>query len=184
MQLQDLKIIVTGGAQGMGAHFARRLQEAGAKVAVGDVNEQALAQLPDGIHRRRLDVSKEEEVTAFVAWAHEALGGLNALVNNAGILRDGLLVKRDRTTGAVTKPATMVLRDCLEARGVFGAVFCAPATSRNRTMVRLTLHAGLAEAELDHVEAVAADIAPLVKPWDWPIARRHQAAVRGADDVV
>ena len=31
------------------------------------------------------------------------------------------------------KPATMVLRDCLEARGVFGAVFCAPATSRKRT---------------------------------------------------
>jgi CAI-1 autoinducer synthase len=71
-----------------------------------------------------------------------------------------------------SEPATMVLRDLLEERGVFGAVFCAPATSRNRTMVRLTLHAGLADAELDHIEAVAADIAPLVKPWDWPIARR------------
>ncbi len=73
---------------------------------------------------------------------------------------------------AGTEPATMVLRDCLEARGVFGAVFCAPATSRNRTMVRLTLHAGLAEAELAHVEAVAAEIATVVKPWDWPLARR------------
>jgi CAI-1 autoinducer synthase len=73
-----------------------------------------------------------------------------------------------------TEPATMVLRDLLEERGVFGAVFCAPATSRNRTMVRLTLHAGLADAELDHVEAVAADIAPLAKPWDWPIARRQR----------
>jgi CAI-1 autoinducer synthase len=73
---------------------------------------------------------------------------------------------------AGTEPATMVLRDFLEERGVFGAVFCAPATSRNRTMVRLTLHAGLAGAELDHVEAVAAEIAPLVKPWEWPIARR------------
>jgi len=70
------------------------------------------------------------------------------------------------------EPATMVLRDLLEERGVFGAVFCAPATSRNRTMVRWTLHAGLAGAELDHVEAAAADIAPLVKPWDWPIAHR------------
>ena len=70
------------------------------------------------------------------------------------------------------EPATMVLRDLLEERGVFGAVFCAPATSRNRTMVRLTLHAGLAGAELDHVEAAAAEIAPIVKPWDWPIAHR------------
>jgi CAI-1 autoinducer synthase len=75
---------------------------------------------------------------------------------------------------AGTEPATMVLRDLLEERGIFGAVFCAPATSRNRTMVRLTLHAGLAGAELDHVEAMAAEIAPLAKPWDWPIARRQR----------
>ena len=52
MQLKDLKIVVTGGAQGMGAHFAQRLQEAGAQVAVGDVNEERLAALPAGIHRR------------------------------------------------------------------------------------------------------------------------------------
>lgn len=68
--------------------------------------------------------------------------------------------------------ATLRLRDALEARGVFGAVFCAPATSRNRSMLRLTLHAALTEAELAHVEAVAAQLAPELKPWDWPIARR------------
>ncbi|HSP79210.1 MAG TPA: SDR family NAD(P)-dependent oxidoreductase, partial [Myxococcaceae bacterium] len=49
MQLKDLKVIVTGGAQGMGAHFAQRLHEAGATVAVGDVNEEKLAALPAGI---------------------------------------------------------------------------------------------------------------------------------------
>ncbi|HWI84531.1 alpha-hydroxyketone-type quorum-sensing autoinducer synthase [Ramlibacter sp.] len=67
---------------------------------------------------------------------------------------------------------TLVLRDALEARGVFGAVFCAPATSRNRAMVRLTLNAALTDAEMDHVAAVAKEIAPSVKPWEWPIARR------------
>lgn len=71
---------------------------------------------------------------------------------------------------------TLALRDQLEARGVFGAVFCAPATSRNRSMVRLTLNAALTDAEMDHVEAVARDVAPLAKPWDWPIARRQRAA--------
>jgi 3-oxoacyl-[acyl-carrier protein] reductase len=106
MQLKDLKIIVTGGAQGMGAHFATRLMEAGAQVAVGDVNEERLAELPSAIHRRRLDVAKEEECVAFVQWAHEAMGGLNGLVNNAGILRDSLLVKKDRTTGEVKKLST------------------------------------------------------------------------------
>ncbi len=77
---------------------------------------------------------------------------------------------------AGTEPDTMVLRDHLEERGVFGAVFCAPATSRNRAMVRLTLHAALTDAELGHVEAVAREVALLVKPWDWPIARRARAA--------
>lgn len=67
---------------------------------------------------------------------------------------------------------TLALRDQLEDHGVFGAVFCAPATSRNRSMLRLTLNAGLADAELVHVEAVARALAPKVKPWEWPIARR------------
>ncbi|MDB4956162.1 MAG: 3-oxoacyl-[acyl-carrier protein] reductase [Myxococcales bacterium] len=110
MQLSQLKIIVTGGAQGMGAHFARRLAEAGAQVAAGDVKEDGLAALvestrglPGKVHTRKLDVSSETDVGAFVEWAHGAMGGLNGLINNAGILRDGLLVKKDRTTGAITK---------------------------------------------------------------------------------
>ena len=68
---------------------------------------------------------------------------------------------------------TLALRDALESRGVFGAVFCAPATSRNRAMVRLTLNAALTDAEMSHVAAVAKEVAPHVKPWNWPIAKRH-----------
>lgn len=73
---------------------------------------------------------------------------------------------------------TMALRDRLEARNVFSAMFCAPATSSKRAMMRLTLNAGLMDSELDHVEAAAREIAPLVKPWDWPIARRARAGQR------
>ena len=110
MQLSQLKIIVTGGAQGMGAHFARRLAEAGGQVAAGDVKEDGLAALaestrglPGRVHTRKLDVSNEADVGAFVDWAFGAMDGLNGLINNAGILRDGLLVKKDKTTGQVTK---------------------------------------------------------------------------------
>jgi 3-oxoacyl-[acyl-carrier protein] reductase len=110
MRLEDTKMIVTGAAQGLGRHYAYRLAEAGAQVAAGDVNDAALASLADEakglrgkIHVRRLNVADEAEVGAFVGWAHEAMGGLTGLVNNAGILRDGLLVKRDRNTGAITK---------------------------------------------------------------------------------
>ena len=76
---------------------------------------------------------------------------------------------------AGTEPDTMVLRDHLEDRNVFSAMFCAPATSSKRAMMRLTLNSGLMDSELEHVESVAREIAPLVKPWDWPIARRARA---------
>ncbi|HEY8088456.1 MAG TPA: SDR family oxidoreductase [Polyangiaceae bacterium] len=109
MKLADLKIIVSGGASGMGRHFAVRLAEAGAQVAIGDVNEAGLAETaslargPGKVHTRKLNVADEGEVGAFVDWAHGAMGGLNGLINNAGILRDGLLVKKDRETGEVKK---------------------------------------------------------------------------------
>ena len=107
MKLADLKIVVSGAAGGMGRHFAVRLAEAGAQVAIGDVNEAGLTETagsvkgPGKIHARKLNVADEADVAAFVAWAHGAMVGLNGLINNAGILRDGLLVKKDRETGAV-----------------------------------------------------------------------------------
>jgi len=76
---------------------------------------------------------------------------------------------------AGTEPAAMHLRDVLEDRGIIGSIFCAPATSKNRAMVRLTLSAALTEAEMSHVECAAREAAPLLQPWDWPIARRARA---------
>src|SRR5512140_532967 len=133
MRLEDTKFIVTGGASGLGRHYAYRLAEAGGQVAVGDVNDEGLASLAEEgkslkgkIHTRRLNVADEADVASFVAFAHEAMGGLNGVVNNAGILRDGLLVKKDRNTGAINKlsreqwqavidvnltGATMIVRD-------------------------------------------------------------------------
>ena len=108
MQLHEMKIIVTGAASGMGAHFATRLVQAGARVAAGDVNAEGLAALsaackggPGALHTRVFDVGDEAQTTSFVDWAFDQMGGLNGLINNAGILRDGLLVKKDRTTGEV-----------------------------------------------------------------------------------
>ncbi|WP_372657067.1 alpha-hydroxyketone-type quorum-sensing autoinducer synthase [Hydrogenophaga sp.] len=78
------------------------------------------------------------------------------------------------------EPETVRLRDELDARGVFSAMFCAPATSKNRSLARLTLHAALTETELGHVIEVAREIAPLVKPWDWPIARRARVQAQAS----
>ncbi len=133
MKLSDLKIIISGGAQGMGRHFAVRLVEAGALVAIGDVNEAGLAETkelakgPGKIFARKVDVSKEDEVASFVDWAHQEMGGLNGLINNAGILRDGLLVKKDRETGAI-KTLTKDQWDAVIAVNLTGATLLARDT--------------------------------------------------------
>ncbi|MBX2800423.1 MAG: SDR family oxidoreductase [Myxococcales bacterium] len=110
MQLSDLKAIVTGGASGMGRAFTLELARQGAAVTIADLDEDAMAavaaeaaELPGSVHTQRANVAEEADVVALVDAAHEAMGGLNGLVNNAGIFRDGLLVKKDRETGAVKK---------------------------------------------------------------------------------
>jgi 3-oxoacyl-[acyl-carrier protein] reductase len=128
MKLSDLKIVISGGAQGMGRHFALRLAEAGAQVAVGDVNEAGLKETVEAskgkVHARKLNVADEADVAAFVPWAYTAMGGLNGLVNNAGILRDGLLVKKDRETGAI-KTLTKEQWDAVIAVNLTGATLLA-----------------------------------------------------------
>ena len=110
MELAEMKIVVTGAASGMGAYFARQLLRAGARVAAGDVDPEGLeklaaeaATLPGTLHTRDLDVRCEAESIGFVDWAAAAMAGLNGLINNAGIIRDGLLVKKDRDSGRIAK---------------------------------------------------------------------------------
>ncbi len=110
MELSTTKMIITGAAQGMGRYFALQLAGLGADVAAGDVKEDALESLvkegeglKGNIYARKLDVSDESEIGTFVDWAHKSMGGLTGVINNAGILRDGLLVKKDRKTGEVIK---------------------------------------------------------------------------------
>jgi 7-keto-8-aminopelargonate synthetase-like enzyme len=74
------------------------------------------------------------------------------------------------------EPATIDVRDRLDALGVHTAFFGAPATSRNRSLARMTLHSALTDAELNHIEASARTVAEAVKPWEWAVARRQRGA--------
>lgn len=73
---------------------------------------------------------------------------------------------------AGTEPQTLILRDALQARGVFGAVFCAPSTPKNRSLVRLTLNSNLAEVELERLTEVCYDIREEVNLENWSSTRR------------
>jgi CAI-1 autoinducer synthase len=54
--------------------------------------------------------------------------------------------------------ATLVLRNALESRGIFGSVFCAPATAKNRSLVRFTLNSGLTTLQLERIVDVCSKI--------------------------
>lgn len=102
MQLETVKAIVTGGASGLGRHFVLQLAGAGALVAVSDVDTAGLnllkaesVNLSGRIFTMKLDVSQESSIVDFVKEASHKFDGVNTLVNNAGILRDGLLAKRE-----------------------------------------------------------------------------------------
>jgi 3-oxoacyl-[acyl-carrier protein] reductase len=102
MNLTDVKAVVTGAAGGLGGYFAIELVRAGAKVAAGDTNAAGLRRLvseaedlPGRLVIGKLDVTDEASVESFFSSAVAQLGGLNVLVNSAGILRDGTLIAKD-----------------------------------------------------------------------------------------
>jgi 2-hydroxycyclohexanecarboxyl-CoA dehydrogenase len=88
---------VTGGASGIGAATARRLAAEGARVGIGDVNEEgarAVAGELDGL-AHVLDVTDVESVSAAVAAVQDGLGPIDVLVNNAGTDLFSFFVKTD-----------------------------------------------------------------------------------------
>lgn len=89
-------VLVTGGAQGLGAAMARRFASEGATVAIGDVNESAAAGLAESLQSEfgnpcvshRVDVTDSSSVTVWTDAVAEQFGRIDVLVNNAGIIRD------------------------------------------------------------------------------------------------
>jgi NAD(P)-dependent dehydrogenase (short-subunit alcohol dehydrogenase family) len=78
-------VVVTAGAAGIGLAIARTFRDHGAKVHVCDVDDRALAKLDKALHQTRADVASVPDVERLFADAQRTLGGLDVLVNNAGI---------------------------------------------------------------------------------------------------
>lgn len=98
--MEGKKVVVTGAAQGIGQAIANGLAQAGADVAVVDLDAarcQDTLQLVEGHGRRALavpaNVGQWEEVKGMVDRVVKEWGRVDVLVNNAGITRDGLIVR-------------------------------------------------------------------------------------------
>jgi NAD(P)-dependent dehydrogenase (short-subunit alcohol dehydrogenase family) len=83
------RALVTGGASGLGLALARLLVDRGDTVLVVDLAEDRPAGVPDAAVYRRLDVRSQHDWDATLAWVREQWGGLDLLVNNAGVATGG-----------------------------------------------------------------------------------------------
>ncbi len=97
MRLKDKVTLITGGAAGIGKATALRFAEEGARVVICDLNEVAGQQTAQEIGERctfyKVNVADRQEVQAWIDEVMARYQRIDVLVNNAGILRDGLLVK-------------------------------------------------------------------------------------------
>src|SRR5690606_31180634 len=100
MNLENAVIAITGGGQGLGRCMATFLAGKGAKLALIDLSQEKLDETVElckqagGDARAYIcNVAKEDQVVATFDQIVKDFGGIDGLVNNAGILRDALLVK-------------------------------------------------------------------------------------------
>jgi NAD(P)-dependent dehydrogenase (short-subunit alcohol dehydrogenase family) len=101
MDLAGKTIVITGGARGLGAAMARRLAAAGSRLALVDLDESALQATAEecrtaGASQAQgyvANVAKETEVEALFDSIVEDFGEIHGLVNNAGIIRDAMMLK-------------------------------------------------------------------------------------------
>jgi NAD(P)-dependent dehydrogenase (short-subunit alcohol dehydrogenase family) len=99
MKIQDARAVVTGGASGLGHAVARHVASGGGRVVLLDVQEgpgrAAAAALGARASFVRCDVTSEAEVNAAMHTAHTSLGGINLLVNCAGVIGAGRVLGKN-----------------------------------------------------------------------------------------
>ncbi len=107
----------------------------------------------------------------------------SALHLNARLIRDGLRAMGFNVDNgseqiialeAGLEPRTLALRKALERHGVYGAMFCAPATAKNRSLVRLTLNSGLSAMQVEQLLLACAAIREESDLESWPATRRQR----------
>lgn len=111
------RALVTGGRSGIGRACVQGLLAGGARVASLDVSAAPVSN-PEGPHELVADVRDPVQVAAAVAEAAQEMGGLDTVVQCAGVARDGVLWKLeqpawDETIGVNLTGAWMVLRACV-----------------------------------------------------------------------
>ena len=131
MRVKDRVTLITGGAAGIGLATAERFAEEGAKVVICDVNQEAgeaaVKRFGADSSFHKVDVRDRKAVGNWVQEVLSRYGCVDVLVNNAGILRDSLLVKMKN--GEVIKQMTETEFDLVIAINLKGVFNCTQAVA-------------------------------------------------------
>lgn len=109
----------------------------------------------------------DERRSRLVSVTRQVRNGLGALGYN---ISDG--TEQIIALEAGPETGTLVVRNALDRRGIYGAVFCAPATARNRSLVRLTLNAGMTQEQVARLLDACADMRDEVDLENWSSTQR------------
>lgn len=95
--IKNKVVAITGGARGIGLATAKLLASRGGKVSIGDVDEEqaALEAKHLGLHSCHLDVRNKESFHSFISSTEAALGPIDILINNAGIMPMGAFTEEE-----------------------------------------------------------------------------------------
>jgi NAD(P)-dependent dehydrogenase (short-subunit alcohol dehydrogenase family) len=106
------RVLVTGGASGLGAALVTEFVRRGDRVVIGDLADSFDG--PEGTSYLRLDVTSDDDWAAARAWVEEQWGGLDVLVNNAGIATGGRIdvVSMEEWQGVIDINLLGVVRGC------------------------------------------------------------------------
>jgi len=185
MQLENKTVVITGAARGLGFAMAERFAKHGAKIVVSDVREEAVGEaiqtLRDGgaqVHGVIADVSREEDAARLMDEAVSHFGSSDVAVLNAGILRDGFMVKVSSQTGEISKQMTLEEWQAVIDVNLTGVFLTGREAAKRMIelknggviipMASIAMHGNVGQT---NYAAAKAGVAALARTWSMELAR-------------
>lgn len=183
MNIDGATVVITGGGRGLGRAMALDLARRGARLALIDIMESVLEKTAEEcqalgaqVRTDLCNVSDEAQVEHTFAHIASANGGIDALVNNAGILRDGLLVKAQ--DGEVTDKMSLAQWQAVIDVNLTGVFLCGReaavqmiAHGNRGCIVNLSSIARAGNFGQSNYAAAKAGVAALTVTWARELAR-------------
>lgn len=198
MDLKGKVVVITGGAGGLGLAMAQEFAAAGARLALIDVDQEKLERAcadmggsfpQTEVQGYALDITDEEDVVAGFQYILEDLGQVNVLVNNAGILRDGMLLKAKE--GQVTDRMSLAQFQSVINVNLTGSFLCgreaaaAMITSKQEgIIINISSLARAGNMGQSNYSASKAGVAAMSVGWAKELARHSIRSVAVAPGVI